>query len=58
LLTGNGEMTVTSYLDSANLLRQPEDPDAEYPPGHYLPFPLTLVEIRSVSPLTVQLQFP
>ncbi len=36
-----------SFSDSANLLGVPEDPNHDYPPGHYLPFPITVLEFNS-----------
>ena len=50
--------TFTSFSDSFNLLRQPEDPDAAYPTGHYLPIPLVLATFSPTSDLTVSLTVP
>ncbi len=34
----------------------PEDPNQEFPPGHYLPFPLSLVTVRGEGTFTVWLE--
>jgi hypothetical protein len=52
---GSGRLDITaslplhaySFLDSRPLLAGPENPDQELPPGHFLPFPLALVELVS-----------
>jgi len=36
---------VHSFTDSLPYLSQPENPDRAYPAGHYLPFPLSVVDI-------------
>lgn len=39
--------TITSFTDSSPWIKSPEDPDRAYPRGHYLPFPLSVIEIYS-----------
>ena len=41
------DMQIHSFTDSANMLGVPEDPNYDYPPGHYLPFPVTVLEFNS-----------
>ncbi len=41
------DFTVISFLDSWDLLARTEDPNYTYPPGHYLPFPLVILQISS-----------
>lgn len=41
-----GEIDIQSFNDSLSLLSTPEDPDFSNPPGHYLPFPLAVVEVE------------
>jgi hypothetical protein len=43
---GIDSQSLTSFIDSVNQIRSPEDPDFDYPPGHYLPFPLTIIEFK------------
>jgi hypothetical protein len=35
-----------SFLHSSELLKASENPDQAYPPGHFLPFPLVIIEIQ------------
>ncbi len=51
----NGSLTGQEFTQSYDLTRTIENPDQAYPPGHYLPFPLSLVSIQGKSRLTVQL---
>ncbi|MFM8320418.1 MAG: hypothetical protein ACKOC5_05840, partial [Chloroflexota bacterium] len=37
-------LALSSFLDSRPLLAQAEDPNRETPPGHFLPFPLALLQ--------------
>jgi hypothetical protein len=42
------------FTDSQEKLAIPEDPNFNYPAGHYLPFPIALLEIESQGEFTVQ----
>jgi hypothetical protein len=55
LHTING-FDVTSFLDSRNFLGRTEDPNYAYPQGHYLPYPLMLVQIKPESTLFLDFQ--
>ena len=35
-----------AFNESLSLLANPEDPDFEYPPGHYIPFPMAIAEVE------------
>jgi hypothetical protein len=48
-------LSVESFTNSLPFLSLPEDPNVEYPPGHYLPFPLSLVTIQSNGNFHVQI---
>jgi hypothetical protein len=39
-------LQVYSFSDSISLLGVPEDPNYDYPTGHYLPFPVTVLEFH------------
>lgn len=43
------------FTVSAIFLARPEDPDFDYPFGHYLPYPLSLLEIDSAAPFSVRI---
>jgi hypothetical protein len=34
----------------------PENPDGEYPPGHYFPFPFSLVTVRGEGEFTIWIE--
>jgi len=37
------------FNESASLINKPENPDFDYPPGHFLPFPIALIEISGMG---------
>lgn len=45
----------SSFVDSLKFISQPEDPDFGYPPGHYTPFPMALVEVQALGNYTIRL---
>jgi hypothetical protein len=47
--------SVQSFTDSLPYLSQPENPDLPYPSGHFLPFPLSVVEIQGSGNFTIQI---
>jgi len=47
-------MDLYSFTDSKELLGVPEDPNYDYPPGHYLPFPLSVLEYHAQGEFTFQ----
>jgi hypothetical protein len=50
-----GPVKVRSFIDSSLWMQQPEDPDQNYPPGHFLPFPLAVIEIQSGNALDLEI---
>jgi hypothetical protein len=42
-----------SFLDSLSFMIQPEIPDRAYPAGHYIPFPLAVLDLQSQGSFTV-----
>jgi hypothetical protein len=59
-----GDITLSAFNDSLSLLETPEDPDFDYPPGHYIPFPMAVldlefpVEVRTQAYLNLSVAFP
>lgn len=41
-----GAITMRAFNEALDLLTIPENPDFEYPPGHYVPFPMAIVEVE------------
>ncbi len=48
--TQGASISTTTFLDSVDAVHAPENPDYAYPPGHFLPFPFTLLELRTDGP--------
>jgi hypothetical protein len=56
LVRSNLPITAKSFNDSQLMFRRAEDPNYPYPPGHYLPFPLSLVEVQGSGNFTVAIE--
>jgi hypothetical protein len=41
-----GLITMRAFNELLSLLANPEDPDFDYPPGHYVPFPMAIAEVE------------
>ncbi|GAB4505348.1 MAG: hypothetical protein Fur0043_23430 [Anaerolineales bacterium] len=41
-----GQITMRAFDEALPFLTAPEDPDFSYPPGHFVPFPMALVEVE------------
>jgi hypothetical protein len=54
-ITTSGNLTSRAFTASRGYLAGSEDPNFDYPPGHYIPFPLALVEINSQGSVYIQL---
>jgi hypothetical protein len=48
-------LTASGFSASLPFLSQPEDPDQDYPPGHYLPFPLSVVSLSAEQDFSVRI---
>jgi hypothetical protein len=56
VLESNNPLTIISFTDSQAFMQSTENPDIDYPQGHFLPIPLVEAEIPfSSSPLIVNL---
>ncbi len=53
----SGEYSFRTFLSSQSLRMGPENPNFEYPPGHYDPFPLALIELYPTNNLYINLKF-
>lgn len=45
-IQAEGPITMRAFNESLYLLTNPEDPDFAYPPGHFIPFPMAVVEVE------------
>lgn len=55
-ISTTADLTGQAFNDSSSIIRLPEDPNYEFPPGHFLPFPMALVEIQAEGDFTISLQ--
>ncbi len=54
----SGTMTTQTFVDDLPALSVPEDPNYDYPPGHFLPIPLAVATIYAESNFWVDLRIP
>jgi len=47
----------SDFQASQSLFSKPEDPNQDLPSGHFLPFPLVLIQIKTAEKLTVCVQY-
>ena len=40
------QVKMRAFSESLSLLSSPENADFDYPPGHYVPFPMAIVELE------------
>lgn len=55
-LETDAALSAATFLDSSAHFSRTEDPNVDYPPGHGLPFPVALVEIRAEGRADVSLR--
>jgi hypothetical protein len=48
-------LTTESFTDSSAYLTSPEHPDRDYPPGHYLPFPISVVTLNADGDFNIRI---
>jgi hypothetical protein len=51
-------MTVHNFQDSQAKLAFPEDPNYDYPQGHYVPYPMTILDINSADGFILEINTP
>jgi hypothetical protein len=56
-IQSSGRISAAAFTDSHALLSEVEDPNYDYPPGHYLPFPLALVNVYGEGDFYIQMNF-
>jgi len=54
-ILSNSPISAYSFKDSYSQLHIPENPNLDYPPGHYLPFPMVILEINAEESFSVQI---
>jgi hypothetical protein len=52
----SAELHADSFIDSIEWLQQSENPEQAYPAGHFIPFPMVVLEIQAGGSFTVEIQ--
>ena len=55
LVTSSGSLSVQPFTITQAVMSTPENPDYQFPPGHYLPFPMALAEVVGEGNFTILL---
>ena len=58
LVQTSGALTTQTFADDLPALSVPEDPNYNYPPGHFIPIPLGIVTIQAEDDFWVELSIP
>jgi hypothetical protein len=59
-ITTNGDIKLHPFTSSKQTLSVRENPNFEYPPGHFIPFPVAIAELEANSDrdsLFIQLEY-
>ena len=51
-----GDGTTTAVVLAGELLKQAEDPDTGYPPGHFVPFPMSVINLQPQGNYSIEFQ--
>ena len=55
-INSSAPLSTRSFVESKPYLSIPEDPNRDYPAGHFLPFPMAVVEFSSPGDFSVEIQ--
>ena len=55
-ISADSALEIRSFIDTSSLLARPEDPNYDYPAGHYLPFPLSVIAFEDQGNFSIRLQ--
>lgn len=51
----SNNISAYAFNDTKSMMSKPEDPNFDYSRGHYLPFPMALVEIQATDKLSIDI---
>jgi len=51
----NGQIEISHFAETRRMMSSTENPNAEYPPSHFLPFPLAVLDLQSPGDLFVEI---
>jgi hypothetical protein len=55
LIRSSAEITPSEFIATRDIMGQRENPNTEYPTGHYLPFPLSLIQVSNTTNLKLDI---
>ncbi|MFH2038556.1 MAG: hypothetical protein ABIJ65_03885 [Chloroflexota bacterium] len=55
-IRSTGIINTHDFTESSSLIKDPENPDLDYPPGHFLPFPIALIEVSGIGRFSVDIR--
>jgi hypothetical protein len=55
-ITSSAPISAYAFNDTYAMMSRPEDPNYDYSPGHYLPFPMAVVNIKNAIEYSVVLK--
>jgi hypothetical protein len=55
-ISTNGGIEPSAFTDTREMMNRVENPNTEFPPGHYLPFPLSELEISGYPGLWLEIR--
>lgn len=54
-ITSSSDLVFSPFTASRTMLNVPENPNVDYPSGHFLPFPMALISVHSLGNFHVQI---
>ena len=54
-IQSNNPLVASTFKDSEEIMLQPEDPNYNFSPGHYLPYPMSLVKIDTYANASIDI---
>ena len=55
-ITTDARYEAAAFTDTSEMMNRVENPNTEFPPGHYLPFPMGEMEISADSGLSIEIR--
>jgi len=56
-ITSSAQITLNDFSESRQYMDRPEDPNLDYPPGHFLPFPVALATLTANQDFSILIKF-
>jgi hypothetical protein len=56
MVVSSNQVNAYSFIDSYSMMKEPEDPNYDYSPGHYLPYPMAIVEVTGPQDMSIEVR--